>query len=151
MNLLTKNVSPGLSQNPNMGEILNKFLTGCLIIGILVCKNGWVLAGNGCSGVPTPHSAMVQRKGDTLTIHCEDSGKKWQLICKDELWVGDYGNCGIDWPIECPNIPAPEGAWLQRTGKVVWIECDTSQEVWGYGCSDGKWMGDHEYKECGTG
>ena len=35
----------------------------------------------------------VERAGDTMILSCEHTQERWHLICKDNTWVGDFGNC----------------------------------------------------------
>ncbi len=107
--------------------------------------------GSACYDIPTPDDAWVQRNGNTLTIRCEETDETWYLTCRDNRWVGKYGECGAECAEcdSCPNVPAPRGAWVKRTGFSLTTRCDRTREEWGNVCMNGEWM--VEYRECGKG
>ena len=53
----------------------------------------------GCPDVSAPGKAFAKREGDNLVIHCNNTGETWYLTCKDEDWIGEYGNCTARQPL----------------------------------------------------
>ena len=47
----------------------------------------------GCPHLRVPPGGTMRREGDHLTIVCNKSEGTWYLTCKDNKWIGDYGNC----------------------------------------------------------
>jgi len=42
----------------------------------------------------------------------------------------------------CPDVTAPPGAWLQRSGDHIVIKCNDTLETWFLTCQRNRWIGD---------
>ena len=47
----------------------------------------------GCQDVFPPVHAFAKRSGDNVVVKCKQTGETWYLTCKDDKWIGEYGNC----------------------------------------------------------
>ena len=47
----------------------------------------------GCQNVSPPDGAWIKRDGNNLALQCNKTGETWYLTCKDDEWIGEYGNC----------------------------------------------------------
>ncbi len=47
----------------------------------------------GCPDVFPPIHAFAKRSGDDVVVRCNQTGETWYLTCKDDRWIGEYGNC----------------------------------------------------------
>jgi len=50
----------------------------------------------GCEDIrPPSRDARVTRHGDVTTVVCaaDQSGRTWQVTCRDNAWTGHVGNC----------------------------------------------------------
>ena len=45
--------------------------------------------------VPQIKGAIVETKGTTATIKCNNTGEVWYLTCKGREWIGDFNNCSL--------------------------------------------------------
>ena len=50
-------------------------------------------AAFGCSNPRVPDGAFVDRQGDRIVIACTSNDGKWEVICRDGQWHGDFGEC----------------------------------------------------------
>jgi len=47
----------------------------------------------GCATLDSSGDYWYRRDGDSLVVGCNSSTDKWYLVCKDQRWLGDVGNC----------------------------------------------------------
>ena len=47
----------------------------------------------GCSNLEPPVDGYIERQGDRAVISCESKNVRWELICTDGQWLGDFGKC----------------------------------------------------------
>ncbi|KAK2156864.1 hypothetical protein LSH36_203g01055 [Paralvinella palmiformis] len=52
----------------------------------------------GCADIKAPANATWRRDGQKLTVRCNNTDRTWYLVCKDNQWHGDLGNCSHDDP-----------------------------------------------------
>jgi len=47
----------------------------------------------GCPTVRGTSEYWYRRDGDSLVVGCNSSTSKWYLVCKNQRWLGEVGNC----------------------------------------------------------
>ena len=50
-------------------------------------------AAVGCAMPTLPIAMWSQRRGSDITVKCNSTGNTWHLVCKDNEWIGSFGNC----------------------------------------------------------
>lgn len=58
-------------------------------------KSSHFIAAVGCPDIRLPDSMRKQSHGNTVTVSCYENDLSWQLVCSDNRWVGNYGNCEV--------------------------------------------------------
>ncbi|ELT90890.1 hypothetical protein CAPTEDRAFT_214555 [Capitella teleta] len=51
---------------------------------------------DGCADIIPPANSTIIRDGNTVEISCTSSHQTWTLVCKDNHWLGQIGNCSIE-------------------------------------------------------
>ena len=54
-------------------------------------KNIFIVVG--CAEISPPPHAWYKREGNKAIIGCEDNDKEWTVICIENRWEGEIGNC----------------------------------------------------------
>ena len=49
----------------------------------------------GCPDLEIPSDTWMKREEDRLKVKCNSSTQTWFLICSDNKWVGEVGNCTL--------------------------------------------------------
>jgi len=47
----------------------------------------------GCPTLPSTDDYWYRREGDSLVVGCNSSSDRWSLVCKNQRWIGEIGNC----------------------------------------------------------
>ena len=50
----------------------------------------------GCPDPMTPPGGWMQRRGDHVTMGCNDTKISWKQSCTGQLWHGESGSCATD-------------------------------------------------------
>jgi len=66
----------------------------------------------GCPTLRGTSDYWYRRDGDSLVVGCNSSTDKWYLVCKNQRWLGDVGNCSN-------TLTGPSVTRLLRTFLVV--------------------------------
>ena len=59
----------------------------------MTCIDSYDFTAVGCSNPVPPAGGFVERQGDRALIVCESTDNKWEIICQDGEWQGDFGDC----------------------------------------------------------
>ena len=69
-------------------ELLISIQSCSYILNILL-----VLAAVGCADPHQPAHGWSKRSGTRAVLGCNDTGDRWELLCKEGRWVGKASNC----------------------------------------------------------
>jgi len=51
----------------------------------------------GCASLKLASSVYWSRGDESqLTVGCQSYALTWQLVCRDNQWIGSYDNCSTD-------------------------------------------------------
>lgn len=65
----------------------------CVGVSVTVCMRSCVSV-IGCGQPKMPSGAYLTRNGDQAFIGCSGHRRSWNLLCRNNEWVGEIGECG---------------------------------------------------------
>lgn len=55
----------------------------------------WCVAAVGCPDLENPVNGYVERHGSRATVRCFGTSETYQIVCRDNKWIGRVENCTI--------------------------------------------------------